>query len=103
MPVVSTATPRGWLNPAATPWPSANVAVPEPAMVVTATGAASLRMTLLPESVIYKFPKESIVTHDGLANPLAMVLTTPSDVILRTPPSELPMTYTSPEAFTVIP
>jgi hypothetical protein len=38
--------PKGWLNDAAVPVPSAKPAVPEPANVVTSPAGVILRMTL---------------------------------------------------------
>ena len=94
-PPASTATPLGLLKEAAVPLPSANVAFPLPANVLTKPSDVIFLMRLLPWSATYKLPAESKATPWGLPNfaavgrpsaypyaPLpAKVLTTPPGVI----------------------
>ena len=96
MPIESTADATIPLKLALVPIPSANVAVPLPASVVTLSDVI-LRMQLLPLSATYTFPTESTATVLGLLNVAlvpapsanvvppfpATVVTTPSGVILR--------------------
>jgi hypothetical protein len=110
LPLLSTATPEGRLNEAPAPVPSANVADPLPASVVTTPPGATLRMRWLSQSATMTLPLLSTATPKGLLNeapapvpsvnaydPLpASVVTTPPGVTLR-------MRLLSPSATTTLP
>jgi hypothetical protein len=97
LPLLSTATPAGQLNEAPAPVPSANVADPLPASVVTTPPGVSLRMRWLFLSATMTLPLLSTATPEGSMNkapapapsenpydpPPASVVTTPPGVTLR--------------------
>ena len=65
LPFKSTATPRGSLNCAAAPRPSASPATPLPASVLTEPPEVIFRMRWLLVSPTYTFPAESTATPCG--------------------------------------
>ena len=65
LPLLSTATPLGELNEAPAPVPSANVADPLPASVVTTPPGVTLRMRSLPQSATLTLPLLSTATPLG--------------------------------------
>src|ERR1035437_2005956 len=68
MPLVSTATPCGWLKRAPLPVPSALPLTPgDPAQVLTTPPAVIFRIVRLSVSVTYKMPVVSAATPQGLA------------------------------------
>ena len=116
-PAESIVIPIGLLKLAAVPVSSAEPSEPLPANVLTTPKDVILRILLLPESAIYRFPNESIAIPDGplkLAyvpvpsvyshEPLpANMLTLPSGVILRIILLPVSATYRFPAESTVIP
>src|SRR6185437_732634 len=115
LPYMSATTPWGLLKVAAVKLPLPAPADPVPASVLTVPAGVILRIRLLLESPMYKLPLASMVIPAGplneaavptpLAEPAvpvpAMVVTTPSGVILRIRLLPLSATYTFPMPSTV--